>query len=89
MRRVTRHTAFRRDLKKARKQKRHDFELLEDIINKLVNGEQIPPAHRPHPVRQWPGFWELHIQGDWLLLYKVTDDEVILARLASHSELYG
>jgi mRNA interferase YafQ len=37
---------------------------------------------------EWGGVWECHIEPDWLLIYEVTDREVILIRTGTHSELF-
>jgi addiction module RelE/StbE family toxin len=37
----------------------------------------------------WKGYWECHLQADWLLIYKATADEVRLARTGTHADLFG
>ena len=37
---------------------------------------------------RWKGVWECHIEPDWLLIYEVTDAEVLLIRTGSHSDLF-
>ncbi|MDR3699879.1 MAG: type II toxin-antitoxin system YafQ family toxin [Candidatus Sulfopaludibacter sp.] len=36
----------------------------------------------------WAGHWDCHIEPDWLLLYRVTEAELILVRTGSHAELF-
>lgn len=44
---------------------------------------------RPHQLKgEWKGFWECHIGPDWLLIYKPTADEILLARTGTHSDLF-
>ena len=38
---------------------------------------------------EWKGVWECHIDPDWLLIYEVTVDEVLLIRTGTHSALFG
>jgi mRNA interferase YafQ len=46
-------------------------------------------ATRPHPLRgEWKGYWECHVAPDWLLIYKVSEDEVALARTGTHADLF-
>jgi addiction module RelE/StbE family toxin len=46
-------------------------------------------AAAPHPLRgEWSGHWDCHIEPDWLLLYKITETELILVRTGSHAELF-
>ncbi|WP_348642579.1 type II toxin-antitoxin system YafQ family toxin [Mesorhizobium sp. B2-5-9] len=37
----------------------------------------------------WKGFRDAHIEPDWLLIYRVVDDELQLARTGSHSDLFN
>ena len=39
--------------------------------------------------REWKGWRECHIEPDWLLIYKTTDEEVLLARTGTHADLLG
>jgi len=80
---------FKRDYKLAVKRHR-DIELLDEIIRKLASGEALPEANRDHPLSgNWHGFRECHIQSDWLLVYQIDDDVLILtlARTGTHSDL--
>jgi len=38
---------------------------------------------------EWKGVSECHIDPDWLLIYDVTPDEVLLIRTGTHSDLFG
>lgn len=81
--------AFKRDMKKA-KQQGKKFGLLEEILSIIMNFSKLPDKYRNHKLGgNYAGYWELHIQPDWLLIYKVIDDKVLyLARTGSHSELF-
>ena len=82
-------TAFERDLRRVRKQGK-DLDKLETIVDLLQAQEQLPARCRPHPLRgDWAGHRDCHVDPDWLLLYKVTEKELILVRTGSHSELFG
>jgi mRNA interferase YafQ len=51
--------------------------------------EALPAANRAHPLKgEWKGYWDCHIEPDWLLIYKLTDDEVRLARTGTHADLF-
>jgi len=81
---------FSRDVKKSNK-KHRDIEALKEIIEKLVKKEPIPEKHKDHPLKgNFSGYRELHItwKPDFLLLYKINEDELILQRLGSHDELF-
>ena len=82
-------TAFERDLRRVRKQGK-DLNKLEAMVNLLQGQEQLPTRCRPHPLRgNWAGHWDCHVEPDWLLLYKVTEKELILVRTGSYTELFG
>ncbi len=82
-------TQFRRDYKLA--MRRHlDVSLLDDIVLKLARREQLPPRNRDHALHNnWEGFRECHIQPDWLLVYQILEDRLVLSlvRTGTHSDL--
>ena len=83
-------TKFKRDYKIA--MKRHlDINLLDDIIRKLARGEMLPEKNRDHELTgDWIGHRECHIQPDWLLLYRIADNVLVLTltRTGTHSDIY-
>jgi mRNA interferase YafQ len=87
---ITRSSRFKKDYKSAKKQKKN-LKILIDTIQKLVNQESIPPSFRDHKLTgRLRDYRELHLQPDWLLIYRIDKDnnELLLVRLGSHSELY-
>lgn len=84
-------TAFKKDYKLA--MKRHmNVELLDDIIRMLSRGEPLPEKNRDHALTgDWIGHRECHIQPDWLLIYRIEGDVLVLtlARTGTHSDLFG
>lgn len=82
---------FKKDYKLAMK-RGLDISLLEDIIAKLALGESLPEKNRDHALSgNWNGYWECHILPDWLLIYKLEDNVLILtlARTGIHSNLFN
>jgi mRNA interferase YafQ len=80
--------AFERDLRRVRKQGKN-LDKLEDVVNALQEGTRLPARFRPHVLRgDWSGHWDCHVEPDWLLLYKITERELILVRTGSHAELF-
>ena len=70
--------------------KRHlDIDLLDDIIRKLTSGEQLPEKNKDHAF--WVGHRECHILPDWLLVYRIENDLLVLtlSRTGTHSDLFG
>jgi len=83
-------TKFGKDLKRARRQGKN-IGLLDKVIVMLANDEQLPVSYRDHALKgNWRGYRECHVEPDWLLVYKKTDEGELLlylARIASHSDL--
>ena len=94
MRMIERSSAFKRDFKRVYATPRHrkDVEnLLVDVISLLVVDKELPKARRDHDlVGDWVGYRECHLKPDLLLIYKLPEPKILrLARLGSHSELFG
>ena len=84
-------TKFKKDYKLAMKRHR-DINLLDDIIRMLSKGETLPEKNKDHELTgNWIGHRECHIQPDWLLIYRIDDDVLVLTltRTGSHSDLFG
>lgn len=81
---------FRKDLKLAIK-RGQDVRLLETVVNQLAAQQPLEEKYRDHELSgNYGGFRECHISPDWLLIYKVKDNELILflSRTGSHSDLF-
>jgi len=81
-------TRFSRDKKRMAK-RGADFRKLHTILLCLQLGEPLPHSARPHKLGgEWDGFWECHVETDWLLIYDITDEAVLLAGTGSHTDLF-
>lgn len=90
MREIVSTAAFRKDFKRLARSSQHDLELLKQAITILAEGTTPPEKYRDHPLgSNWLGYRECHIRPDWLLIYKLTADDLTLVRTGSHSELFG
>ena len=79
---------FRKDVKRLIKQHKNLDELLE-IVEKLKKGEPLPPKNRDHPLAgKWSKRRDCHIKPDWVLIYCIKEDDLILERTGSHSDLF-
>ena len=82
---------FKKDYKLA--MKRHlNIELLDDIIAKLSKGKTLPDKNKDHALSgKWIGYRECHIQPDWLLVYRIENNVLVLtlSRTGSHSDIFG
>lgn len=83
-------TKFQKDLKRAQK-RGCKIDLLTAVIKKLANGESLPVKNRDHALSGvYEGCRECHIEPDWLLIYEIVDQELILylTRTGTHSDLF-
>lgn len=79
---------FDKDLDKMEKRGK-DLSKIEAVITLLVTEQNLPRRLCDHPLKgNWKGYRELHIEPDWLLIYKVTEVELFAARTGTHSDLY-
>lgn len=81
---------FKKDLKIASKRK-YNLNLLDEIVQKLASGESLPDKNRDHSLTgDYAGFRECHIQPDWLLVYRIEKNELLLFlfRTGTHSDLF-
>lgn len=82
--------AFKKDYKRIVK-RGYDMRLLEKVIELLANQKPLPEKNRDHQLTgDYAGCRECHITPDWLLIYEVADEELILylTRTGSHSDLF-
>lgn len=84
------HNSFKKDYKKILK--RHlNIHDMETVIDMLANEQPLPEKYKDHALTgDWKGFRECHIQPDWLLIYEINNNELILylTRTGSHSDLF-
>ncbi len=79
---------FKKDFKKIKKS-RLKIEKLAYIITELQHERPLPPKNKNHKLKgNYIGCWECHIEPDWLLIYQLSESELILIRTGSHSELF-
>ena len=81
---------FKKEFKLIQK-RGYDLGLLKDVITKLANGEELPERNRDHVLTgNYKGCRECHIKPDWLLIYQIADEELILylMRTGTHSDLF-
>ena len=84
-------TQFKKDFKLAMKRSMK-IELLEEVIAMLAMGETLPDKHKDHALTgNWVGHRECHILPDWLLIYRIEDEVLVLtlARTGTQSDLFG
>lgn len=79
---------FKRDVKRLQKRAK-DMAKLRQLLGLLIEQKPLPDAYQDHALRgNWKGYRDAHIEPDWLLLYRVVGDELQLARMGSHADLF-
>lgn len=83
-------TKFRKEIKLAKK-RGLDLNHLKLVIDKLSKQEKLNPRYKDHELHgNYEGFRECHIAPDWLLIYAVNHERLVLvlARIGTHSDLF-
>ncbi len=79
---------FKKDLKRAVRRGK-DIGKLTHLLDVLLASKPIPLSYRDHPLRgDWNGWRDLHIEPDWLLIYRIEGDRVELAATGTHADLF-
>ena len=79
---------FEKDVKRVQ---RHGKNLLKMkiVVQALIAEESLDPIHRDHKlIGNWQGRHECHIESDWLLIYKLAEDQIVFERTGTHSDLF-
>lgn len=88
MRAISRTSQFRKDVKRMQRRGKI-FDEFRRVIFDLASGEILEPKYRDHALGgQHKGTRECHIQPDWLLIYELTKEELILIRTGTHADLF-
>ena len=79
---------FKRDLKKLPAEIMLSSEFIE-VFYCLQHDLPLPEKYKDHPLTgDWRGYRDCHIKNDLVLIYKIEDDLIKLARVNSHSEVF-
>ncbi len=88
MKQIIQSNRFRRDYKRMLKRGLNPQKLAQ-VLELLIAGQLLPARCRPHRLSgEYMGFWECHIEPDWLLIYDVGPEFLELAATGSHADLF-
>jgi len=82
--------AFKSDLKRLVKRGASP-PLIDAVLDYLETGQPLPEKYKNHRLSgTYSGFWECHIKSDWLLIYRIDENEKIayLSRTGTHADLF-
>ena len=81
---------FKKDLKAIMK-RGYNIQPLQDVVSLLTADSPLPEKNKDHALSgNWTGHRECHITPDWLLVYKIDNDILVLTltRTGTHSDLF-
>jgi mRNA interferase YafQ len=79
---------FEKDVRRAEK-RGYEMQKLSPVIALLVREEPFEARHKDHPLKgNYAGARDCHIGPDWLLIYVIEGNELILLRTGTHSDLF-
>ena len=90
MRTFSRTSQFKKDVKRAEKRGK-DLTKLKALLERLIEGDPLPPEFRDHPLRgDFAGSRDCHLEPDWLLIYTLTGQgtHVRFERTGTHNDLF-
>lgn len=85
---IRQETSFLKGLKVIKK-RRYPIVKMEEVLSLLMQGEILPGKYKDHAlVGNFKGLRECHIQSDWLLIYQLTETDVVLIATGTHDDLF-
>lgn len=88
MRTLLAEKSFEKDMRRMVKRGK-DLAKLKSVLKSLLTGKKLAIAHRDHKlIGNHHDKRECHIEPDWLLIYKITDTHLYLARTGTHAALF-
>ena len=81
-------SSFRQDVQRMKKRGK-TLNGLKRVIEILASGSALPGNYKDHSLaREWSDYRACHIQADFLLIYKIADEHLILERVGTHADLF-
>ena len=82
-------TQFKKDFKLYIK-RGYNMQQIKSIMKLLESGKRLPEKNKDHNLTgNYVNYRECHIQSDWLLIYQLFDNDIILIRTGTHSDLFS
>ena len=88
MRKISYTNRFLKDYKQIKK-RGWDIQQLEAFIDMLATNQPLPPKARPHKLSgKYRHAWDAHVGPDWILIYELDNNHLILRRTGTHADLF-
>ena len=79
---------FKRDYKKSESRGKN-LDEIDAAMHHITSEIKLPDRYKDHQLKgKWKRFRELHIEPDWLLVYRLFDDRVLFHRTGTHSDIF-
>jgi mRNA interferase YafQ len=79
---------FKKDIKRQTKRGK-DLGKIKAVIQSLLAGQALPAIYKDHPLTgNWKDRRDCHIEPDWILIYRLSADELRLERTGTHADLF-
>jgi mRNA interferase YafQ len=89
MREVVLTSAFKKDYKRLNRSGQYAMQDLQSIVEQLADNIPLAEKYRDHPLTgNLNDCRECHIKPDWLLMYRIEGNDLVLVRTGSHSDLF-
>lgn len=86
--RIDRTNKFKKDYKRMRTRGKDEAKI-KNIIRSLAAHEILDAKHSDHELTSnWKGWRECHVESDWILIYQLSEEVLLLGRTGSHSDLF-
>lgn len=86
--RPSRTNQFKRDLDRCRR-RGFDLDVARVVMGRLIHRDALDPQYRDHSLKgPWEGHRECHLKPDWLLVYRVSGDEIVFERMGTRADLF-
>ncbi len=89
MKTIVQTSEFKQDLKRVKNSGRYEIDDLLAVVNLLAQNQTLSEKYKDHYLTgNWKNHKECHIKPNWLLIYQLTAETIVLTRTGSHSELF-
>jgi mRNA interferase YafQ len=80
---------YKKDLKRIQRRSKN-LTKLKQILDRIQHGIPLLPKHHNHLllIGKYNDYFELHIESDWLLVYRIANDCLTLFRCGTHSDIF-
>ena len=80
---------FKKDIRRL-KRRGKNLDLFKSLVDLLLHKKKLPSSYRDHALKgNYLGYRDAHIEGDWILIYKVNNLTVLFVRTGTHADLFS